>query len=270
MLKFDSTNYFKQDFSLPSPLIRYLMINSDSENLKNLYKTCKYFYSKLQINIIDYICLEDVENFEKDPLGPHDIELLNHHLDKLPNNLWLAGNILLANDINISQFFSKIARCDLFKITLALDTKFTINDLTFLTRSGNVKEVTIYHTIYSSNDSDEKVPLEDILSHLSNADFIQIMHGIFTKDTMKKLMELNFQRKFTDFSLLEINHYQMPNANLIDEFLKKNLKDRAYLELSFIDAEENRLFKSQIFEKIDAWFPEERKPQTFPKEFVSE
>uniref|UniRef100_A0A914QBE3 Uncharacterized protein n=1 Tax=Panagrolaimus davidi TaxID=227884 RepID=A0A914QBE3_9BILA len=106
MLKFDSTNYFKQDFSLPSPLIRYLMINSYSENLKNLYKTCKYFYSRLQINIIDYICLSDEESFEKDKPGPYDISLYNHQFDKLPNNLWLAGYIHLSDNLNISQFFS--------------------------------------------------------------------------------------------------------------------------------------------------------------------
>uniref|UniRef100_A0A914QN64 Uncharacterized protein n=1 Tax=Panagrolaimus davidi TaxID=227884 RepID=A0A914QN64_9BILA len=92
------------------------------------------------------------------------------------------------------------------------------------------------------------------------------MHVIFTKDTMKKLMELNFQRKFTDFTLWEINHYQMPDVNLMDEFLKKNLEDKAELELNFIDAEENRLFNSQMFEKIQAWTPEERKP-TFHETF---
>uniref|UniRef100_A0A914PZH7 F-box domain-containing protein n=1 Tax=Panagrolaimus davidi TaxID=227884 RepID=A0A914PZH7_9BILA len=169
MLKFNPNNCFIQDFSFPSPIIRYLMINTDPEILKKLHKTCKYFYSRLQINIVESMCLDNERLLIKDDPEPYDIRMYHHQLDKLPNNIWLTGHLLLGDNINLSDFFSKIDRCELREIYLSLDSKFTLNEWKILTNSGTVKEITIDMFIYSSRDSESKVPLEDILSCVLSA-----------------------------------------------------------------------------------------------------
>uniref|UniRef100_A0A914PK39 F-box domain-containing protein n=1 Tax=Panagrolaimus davidi TaxID=227884 RepID=A0A914PK39_9BILA len=184
MLKFDSTNCFIQDFSLPSPIIRYLMINANPENLKKLYKTCKYFYSEFQLNIVEDLILNNEELLDKP--GPYEIFLYNHQLDKLPNNLWLVRDLLIGDNLNLSQFFSKIVRCDLREIYIYVSTKFTLNEFKILTRSETVKEVFIDMPIYISYEGDEKVPLEDILSCVLSAYRIVIDNCYVTKNTMEK------------------------------------------------------------------------------------
>uniref|UniRef100_A0A914PTR0 Uncharacterized protein n=1 Tax=Panagrolaimus davidi TaxID=227884 RepID=A0A914PTR0_9BILA len=189
-------------------------------------------------------------------------------MNRVPDRLWLTGNMILGDNINVSKLLSKIVRCDLCEIYLALDTKFTINDFAFLTQSGTVKSIICENGIYKSHKNDDVAPLEDILSCVLTADSIEFSNVYFAKETMKKLTLLNFHQKLTQFILEHIN--QMLDVNLMDHFLKKNLEDRACVSLNFNDENHSRIFKSQIFEKINAWFPKERKPRTFPKEFVSE
>uniref|UniRef100_A0AC34F0C2 Uncharacterized protein n=1 Tax=Panagrolaimus sp. ES5 TaxID=591445 RepID=A0AC34F0C2_9BILA len=175
MLKFDITdkNYIHQTFPFPSPFIRYLMIKINSDGLKKLYKTCKYFYAKLQINIVDSLCIDREDMLYKWAPGQYDIKLITNRLDKLPNKVWITGDLLLGENLNISKFFSKVVRFDPLIVYLVLKTKFTMNELKILTQSQTITNITISMVIYLSHTDDTVVPVEDILPCFLSADVIE-------------------------------------------------------------------------------------------------
>uniref|UniRef100_A0AC34F0C5 F-box domain-containing protein n=1 Tax=Panagrolaimus sp. ES5 TaxID=591445 RepID=A0AC34F0C5_9BILA len=173
MLKFNITdkNYIQQTFPFPSFTIQYLMKNINSDGLKKLHESCKYFYAKLQINIVDEFCL--AIHLVDYGLGPYEINLYPNQLDQLPSNLWVSKNLLLGGNLNISKFFAKVIRCNPYDMFLNLETKLTMNELKILTQSKTIKYITIDMIIYLSHDNDIKAPLEDVLSCFLNAKSIR-------------------------------------------------------------------------------------------------
>uniref|UniRef100_A0AC34G8U6 Uncharacterized protein n=1 Tax=Panagrolaimus sp. ES5 TaxID=591445 RepID=A0AC34G8U6_9BILA len=157
----------------------------DSENLKKLYKTCKYFYACFKINIIDDLYFSKKSDISAFCINEHlkDLQLEGFpktinafglhtsQLNQLPGNLWLTGEIALFDISNLSPLFSKIIRCDLFGAFIATD--MTINEFAFLTHSQTIKRIYVTGKIYSSNKKTEVAPLEDILLHLLSADYLR-------------------------------------------------------------------------------------------------
>uniref|UniRef100_A0AC34FCY6 Uncharacterized protein n=1 Tax=Panagrolaimus sp. ES5 TaxID=591445 RepID=A0AC34FCY6_9BILA len=221
---------------------------------------------KLQINIVDVLCIdEELSQFHRG--RPYDLQLLSTQLDKLPNNLWLPEALLLGGSLDVPKFLSKIVKCNLDNLYLVVDTKFTINELKFLTQSKTIKTINIDRIIYKSHENDAVAPLEDVLSYFLSANSISFDICHVTNETMKKLLLLNFHQKLDCFSLYQItqiNGSEMMDANLMDEFLKKNLADNACLYFNHVDEIDDQIFKLQMFKKLRAWSPEEKKPRTFP------
>uniref|UniRef100_A0AC34GUF0 Uncharacterized protein n=1 Tax=Panagrolaimus sp. ES5 TaxID=591445 RepID=A0AC34GUF0_9BILA len=158
-----SDNISPQYFSFPNPLIDYLCHNSTS--MKKLYKTCKYFYSKYQLCIVEFVGVyvigvgdainENDRLFKNKPMYLKWLQFYGPEIDFLNYRLWVTKHLFI-NDV-ASKVVSKIAKCDIYDLSIAC--KITYAELKFLTQSGNVTELKFWPVTISHDDV---IPLEDV------------------------------------------------------------------------------------------------------------
>lgn len=158
---------FPQRFTLPSSLINYILENADAELLKKLYQTCKWFFIKSRILIIDDLEIDDSEDtivFNKFSL----IMASSHPLLTKLNKIWVTKSFIC--DINCYRNFytlvSKLHRCTVARMDLLLPFDLPARLFKVLTQSATVKMLQIDLTLPSGVSL---IPIEDILRQVPNA-----------------------------------------------------------------------------------------------------
>uniref|UniRef100_A0AC35FMY0 Uncharacterized protein n=1 Tax=Panagrolaimus sp. PS1159 TaxID=55785 RepID=A0AC35FMY0_9BILA len=138
------------------------MDNSNSEHLKKLYQTCKYFFSKIGIIIIENIKIR--KHYKKFLNIDYNLNVAPHDpiLEKL-SNVWIVNEIdcfrEYEDNLFIPTLIPKISKCTVKKITI-IDDDLWVDEFKLLTKSGNVEIL----NLVGVNIFDPKctlMPLED-------------------------------------------------------------------------------------------------------------
>uniref|UniRef100_A0A914QSM8 Uncharacterized protein n=1 Tax=Panagrolaimus davidi TaxID=227884 RepID=A0A914QSM8_9BILA len=170
-----SNQFYPQQFSFPKPIIAYLMDNSNSEHLKKLYQTCKYFFNKIGIIIIDNIKIR--KHYKKFLNIDYNLNVAPYDpiLEKL-SNVWIVNEIdcfrEYEDNLFIPTLIPKISKCTVKKITI-IDDDLWVDEFKLLTKCGNVEIL----KMVGVNIFDPKctlMPFEDVMSFLPNANHIQL------------------------------------------------------------------------------------------------
>uniref|UniRef100_A0A914QI13 Uncharacterized protein n=1 Tax=Panagrolaimus davidi TaxID=227884 RepID=A0A914QI13_9BILA len=157
-------NIIPQEFSLPKPLIRYILECTSDILLRKLHQTCKYIFLQKPTPICYSIEVPTkTTSFINEALLLNDIE-------HPPLNNYLLTNSLFARNfgnINYNPFFlsstiiPSLSQCIAKYIKIGFQ-KLTYNELKFFIGSGNVELLEMFDSKIT-DEKNENVPLEDIL-----------------------------------------------------------------------------------------------------------
>ena len=142
--RFTSTPLQNQRFSLPEIIVHYLAKNPTSSKVwKKLIQTCKYFYSKNSVVVVNYVYVYETRgisnnswNVSSDMLGPR----YNFVLQNCSFKFWIT-NTLTANVRNtpgrISSLIPRVYRFDLKTLRLS-NVSITFDEFKCVTASNTL------------------------------------------------------------------------------------------------------------------------------------
>uniref|UniRef100_A0A914P446 F-box domain-containing protein n=1 Tax=Panagrolaimus davidi TaxID=227884 RepID=A0A914P446_9BILA len=164
--KFD--NFLPQEFSLPKPLILYILENASSYLLKKLNKTCKYLFLKRNFTIIDKLVIFDeitTDGF-KESISGYNVTIHLSKLNRFKGKLWITDKLCAYYSApNLSSIVDKIVKCDIKN--LDVHENITFNEFIILTASGNIEKIDLQNPIQYSNGT--YLALDDLLLMIPKA-----------------------------------------------------------------------------------------------------
>uniref|UniRef100_A0A914QV79 Uncharacterized protein n=1 Tax=Panagrolaimus davidi TaxID=227884 RepID=A0A914QV79_9BILA len=211
--------FYPQNFSMPDSVIFYIAKNPKTAALYlKMVKTCKYFFVKNQIIVID--CLDANR-------GKWSSRRLPLNLTKYNCKYWITDEIYAYAyefvDKNIfSLIIPKLYQCDAKSLNLYSQVVY-FNDLSLLISSA--EEICLENVTVKKCDS--VVPLEDIVAIAVKAKKIFVDKPIITSKTMKELTKLpNFAKLY---SLTLHNLSEAFDIDVFYGYMKKNTRTKFYL-----------------------------------------
>uniref|UniRef100_A0A914P9S7 Uncharacterized protein n=1 Tax=Panagrolaimus davidi TaxID=227884 RepID=A0A914P9S7_9BILA len=234
ILPFDSSicsrfyaTYFLQSFSLPGPVILYMLKNANDLVLRKLFSSCKYFFVKKPIPICYRLQTGLETRFNNEMLTIENSANPNLFL----KNAYVTGSIdlhlLEANTSFISSLISRLYFCKAKYIKIRYQ-QLSFDELKFFIQHGGVINLDINCKIKDADG--DYIDLEKIMTCLPNIQFF-FMNGIkVNKNTGHALSNMKFNAKLSWFEISGICG-QPFNSN---EFLKYCIANKAEsLTLSF-------------------------------------
>ena len=165
--RFTSIPLQNQRFSIPEIIVHYLAKNPTSSKLwKKLVQTCKYFYSKNPVIVVNAVRENFVNNFwnvRSDLWGPR----INFDLQNCSFKLWISNSLSVDTydtPDRISSLFQKVYRFDL-KVLDLYNVSITFDEFCFLTTSNTLIELDFDKVILKHPDG-SLVDLVQILERI--------------------------------------------------------------------------------------------------------
>ena len=167
--RFTSTPLQNQRFSIPENIVHYLAKNPTSSKLwKKLIQTCKYFYSKNPVIVVDEVretrdLANNSWNVSSDLWGPR----INFILQNCSFKFWITVSLsafILDTPDRISSLIPRIYRFDLEILSL-YKISITFDEFRCLTSSNSLIKLMFYEVIMKHADG-------------SSVDLVQIMERI--------------------------------------------------------------------------------------------
>uniref|UniRef100_A0A914PWP7 Uncharacterized protein n=1 Tax=Panagrolaimus davidi TaxID=227884 RepID=A0A914PWP7_9BILA len=226
-------NIIPQEFSLPKPLIRYILDCTNDILLRKLHQTCKYIFLQKPTPICYSIEVPtETTSFINEALLLNNIEHppINNYL--LTTSLFARnfGNILYNPFFLSSTIIPSLSQCIAKYIKIGYQ-KLTFNELKFFIGSGNVELLEIFGSKITDGNNGN-LPLEDIFKSVPKIRHFQMTETKCTPKTAEILANLNFQNKIKSLELIEL--YGAPlSVQAFKEFCIKNMDKTFGLTLDF-------------------------------------
>uniref|UniRef100_A0A914PRX1 Uncharacterized protein n=1 Tax=Panagrolaimus davidi TaxID=227884 RepID=A0A914PRX1_9BILA len=222
-----------QDFSLPKPLILYILENANHRILRNLFKSCKYFFFKKPTPIC--YCLESgsAAKFNEENL----ILTFSGDDEKFIKNTYITTRIdirmyFFLNPLNtvISSLIPLFSRCDAKYIYL-VGQNLSFNDFKFLVSHGQV----VHYHLTDGEIKDETnayVDLEKIMKYFGNIEELLLPAVKVNADTAHALSNQNFNRKISFFYIASIFGEPFDPDELL-KFCVKTRDEKIFFRMTF-------------------------------------
>uniref|UniRef100_A0A914QQC6 Uncharacterized protein n=1 Tax=Panagrolaimus davidi TaxID=227884 RepID=A0A914QQC6_9BILA len=167
-----------QDFSLPNPLINYIILNPTkySNSYQKLLESCKYFYGKKAFLMVQQmIHVNSTKWFFKHPwaskikayanpkFGEDGFDVL-----KLNEKLWILKNLHIESNDSpnaASLLTPKIYRCDV-KILELRTQKLSLNEFKIFCQ--NVEKCILRESFVTDEKGHIEIPFETVLESMPN------------------------------------------------------------------------------------------------------
>uniref|UniRef100_A0A914RAX6 Uncharacterized protein n=1 Tax=Panagrolaimus davidi TaxID=227884 RepID=A0A914RAX6_9BILA len=226
--KFMAT-YRQQNFSMPDSVIFYIAKNPKTAALYlKMVKTCKYFFVKNQIIVIDRL-----HTFR----GKWMVKEKSLDLTKYNCKYWITDQIYASCKNILLPFFPKLYQCDAKNLLLHSQVVSFI-DLSLLISSA--EKIYLYDVVVRHTDSSD-VPLEDIVAIAVKAKEISVTKPTITSKTMKELLQIPHFAILDHFSLCNLS--EVFDIDGFYVYMKKNQHTKFYISFDpqISDAFKNRL-----------------------------
>uniref|UniRef100_A0A914PVE4 Uncharacterized protein n=1 Tax=Panagrolaimus davidi TaxID=227884 RepID=A0A914PVE4_9BILA len=225
--------YYRQNFSMPDSIIFYIAKNPKTAELYlKMVKTCKYFFIKNEIIVID-----NLDTF----LGKWRVNGKPLDFTKYNCKYWISDEIRASTGgfVNKNIFLPiipKLYQCDVKSLSLFYQI-ISYHDLSLLISSA--EKIYLDNVIVKKCDS--VIPLEDIVAMAVNAKYIDVIKPTITSKTMKELTKLSHFLKLGYFNLLNLS--DVFDIDAFYSYMKKNTHTTFFLKFDeqISDAFKNRL-----------------------------
>uniref|UniRef100_A0A914PKG7 F-box domain-containing protein n=1 Tax=Panagrolaimus davidi TaxID=227884 RepID=A0A914PKG7_9BILA len=235
--RFYDTYFLLQLFSLPRPIILYILENANDRVLRQLFSTCKYFFVKKPTPICYRFITGSRTWFNNEMLTLVDSANPNLYL----KNTYITGSIVIcvSNTSFISSLIPRLSCCEAKYIEI-YGQPLSFDELKFLIQHGGVIDLNMRCEMKDANG--DYIDVEKIMAFLPNIQGF-FMRGIkVNADTGHALSNMKFNAKLSSFGIWETRGKPFDS----NEFLKYCIANKA-----------ERLFLSFIFdEEFDADFVE--------------
>uniref|UniRef100_A0A914NZV9 Uncharacterized protein n=1 Tax=Panagrolaimus davidi TaxID=227884 RepID=A0A914NZV9_9BILA len=221
--------YQRQNFSMPDSIIFYAAKNPKTAKLYlKMVKTCKYFYFKNPIIIINRL-----HTFG----GKWMVKEKSLDLTKYNCKYWITDQIYASCKTILLPFFPKLYQCDAKNLLLHSQV-VSFNDLSLLISSA--EEIYLYDVVVKHADGSD-VPLEDIVAIAVKAKEISVTKPTITSKTMKELLQISHFATLDHFSLCNLS--EVFDIDGFYVYMKKNQHSKFYISFDppISDAFKNRL-----------------------------
>uniref|UniRef100_A0A914QDZ0 Uncharacterized protein n=1 Tax=Panagrolaimus davidi TaxID=227884 RepID=A0A914QDZ0_9BILA len=196
------STFLRQFFSLPNSIIYYIIMNPKSSAIyQKLIKTCKYFFTKNPLLIIQSLWYSNDQ-----------WEICNKvfGFKNLTCKVWITEALFMdlydtkcAPRSILSSIVPQIFRCDVQNLTI-MDQDIALNDLSLLL---SFAEHITFVDVIVTDENNSIVGVENIVevaAAAKNAKSFTIVKPTITPSTMKKLEKISFSPKFDHFSMKDI------------------------------------------------------------------
>ena len=213
----------RQQFSLPLPLILYLLETESPHLLLKLHKSCKYFFAKQNV----VVCDEKMKCYRKEN---EIIFYCRNWLQK--SRFWLT-----ALDCTWGKCYSllrpHIYRLTLDSLRLSSET-LSLADINFLLSNYKMSELHLSN-VYIRDDLGNPVLPDYILEMVPY--LTEFSYGnpcvIYSNQALEKLNSISHKNKLKVFALDIHQTSEEIDAEILCEFLTKNLASAAQVEFYF-------------------------------------
>uniref|UniRef100_A0A914QN90 Uncharacterized protein n=1 Tax=Panagrolaimus davidi TaxID=227884 RepID=A0A914QN90_9BILA len=221
------------------------MYPSNPNGYQKLIKSCKYFFAKNPVLVIDYVYEGENKKWTA------TLNETQKYIDftNVSNKFWIID---VFDGYHAKTFVSsiipKLYKCDVKDLRL-MDDIITFED--FLLLSSNVRKIALYrNTIKKENG--EIVSLEKIVKVLDKLKFITFVNDFnnsaITLNTVKELLEIPHFSKINDFTLDLI-----PETFSVDQmftYLKKNKQTKFRIQFRDTISEAYKIQLEEIVDEI--------------------
>uniref|UniRef100_A0AC35GW88 DUF38 domain-containing protein n=1 Tax=Panagrolaimus sp. PS1159 TaxID=55785 RepID=A0AC35GW88_9BILA len=219
---FDCQN---QNWSLPNPIIYYIAKNpSTSKVYQKLIQSCKYFFEKNPILVLEDLIYFDTKNQWSTFHGTKLIDIKN------TSKFWITEFIstnFSDNENIISSIIPKIYKCDA-KILCLENQIFSYNDFAFL--ASNVEKID-FKEVSVMDENGSIVPFEKFFEALPKIEKFDYKCDTnlsnITPKTVKELLKL------PNFLQIKTFPYEIRLEEIIDEFIEAENQDYKIPMISF-------------------------------------
>uniref|UniRef100_A0A914PD76 DUF3822 family protein n=1 Tax=Panagrolaimus davidi TaxID=227884 RepID=A0A914PD76_9BILA len=225
--------YYQQNFSMPDSIIFYIAKNPKTAALYlKMVKTCKYFFVKNQIIVIDHL---------QTSYGKWMVKEKPLDLTKYNCKYWITDEICVSASESVDKnillpIIPKLYQCDVKRLYL-FSQVVSFNDLSLLILSA--ERIHFNNIIVKKCDS--VIPLEDIITIAVNAKTVYAHKPKITPKTMKQLLQIPHFATLVHFGLYALS--EVFDIEAFYSYMKKNQHTKFYI--SFFpqpsDAFKNRL-----------------------------
>uniref|UniRef100_A0A914Q8I2 Uncharacterized protein n=1 Tax=Panagrolaimus davidi TaxID=227884 RepID=A0A914Q8I2_9BILA len=256
-LPFDSSicsrfyaTYFFQSFSLPGPVILYMLNNANHRVLRQLFSSCKYFFVKQPTPICYRLETESKIGFYNEMLLLDD----SANPDLYLKNTYITGCILISvfNTSFLSSIIPRLSCCEAKYVDIQFQN-LSFDELKLLIQHGGVIDLCAVDCEIKDAEG-EYIDLEKIMAFLPNIQFF-VMNSIkVNKKTGHALSNMKFNAKLSYFSIRRICGEPFdPN-----EFLKYCIANKA--ELLHLTVDFNEEFDADFVKNFGEILSDYKKP----------
>uniref|UniRef100_A0AC34G3G2 F-box domain-containing protein n=1 Tax=Panagrolaimus sp. ES5 TaxID=591445 RepID=A0AC34G3G2_9BILA len=192
--------YFVQVFSLPKPLVLYVLDHANHRLLRNLFNSCKFFFDKKSTPIC--YRLEESTSiksyFDQETLMLKDVENLELFLNK--THVTTSIECPYKQSMNfISNIIPRLSKCEAKYLNLC-GQNVTFKELKFLIQHGGVLRLSITHGEIKE-EKNELVDYVKIMEYLPNVKKLALPLVKYYANSTNDLMAQKRNKKFSRFYL---------------------------------------------------------------------
>ena len=246
----------RQYFSLPFPIIWYLIETEFPHLLLKLHKTCKYFFAKKTIFVVDkHIRCVAYSNNTTFVVDPDDMKLT---LPK-PKKWWLTS-LLCGGKKTFSTIRPYIYRVTLSKLCI-WEEDLSLNDINILLSNDKMEEL-LLSKVNIRDANGTPVPIHYILGKVPNVTAFYYYNKceIYSNQWLEKLNSINICTKLEWFSHFVSQTSEEIDAEILGQFVKNHLA--SLLEVHFRFPPNSREFETvnnKLKKVVKKWCEPNRK-----------
>ena len=251
----------RQYFSLPFGLVSHLLETEFPHLLLKLQKSCKHFFAKKRVIVVDTLIYLDHSNgvYYIKELGSTDrFKIL---LDKR-FQYWFT-RILLRRNYSILRPY--IYRLTLTELTMSCQN-LSQNDIDFLFSNNKMEKLDFYE-VTIRDDVGNPVPVDYILAKIPNVTEIFYWNPceIYSNELLKKLNSIKFNYKLTEFRIVMQQTSEEIDAEILEEFIKRNLASDGCVSYYLPrNSPEIETVKTKLQQIVDGWVSTDgKKPRCY-------
>uniref|UniRef100_A0A914PMA5 Uncharacterized protein n=1 Tax=Panagrolaimus davidi TaxID=227884 RepID=A0A914PMA5_9BILA len=246
--KFCSTYISRQSFDLPGTIMFYILMNPKTAAFyQKLIKSCKYFFIKNPILIVNHL-------FHNDIYSVHVRWIVNRKpfdLSKLTCKVWITDKLDIYpgkkhNQSILSSLMPKLYRCDVKELNLS-EQVITFHDLSLLI---SFAEVIYFYNVTFKNENGSNVALEEVVEIAVNAKNIKILSNTaltnISSKTFNELLKIPHFTQLDYFCMEKIPHTFDIEAFYV--FMKNNRTTKFRLHF---DDSVSQVYKNRTEEIVD-------------------
>uniref|UniRef100_A0A914QJE7 Uncharacterized protein n=1 Tax=Panagrolaimus davidi TaxID=227884 RepID=A0A914QJE7_9BILA len=261
IIKNASKNFVRQNFSIPMPIIRYMLTNGTVRQKNILYETCKQLFLLQPFPICCNITFTEKRSNKNCIIG-QSLRLFRSPPPKI-GNLFLTKTLTIdapKSSTVLSKLICKIAKCEIWSLDV-VGQIISWKNLQFLLEAETIKHFSFIEGKIFAND-ENIIPIEDVIEALPVADKIYLNSAAFTQNTFAKLAPLNRKEKFKYFEIGNVDCSF--NFNDFENFVKEHFQPKAEIILRVKQQTSLELIRNvnqKLKVLLENWTSKETKPK---------